>query len=94
MRKAYPIYDGGYQQTLATLRSYLERFANLQQVGRNGQHRYNNQDHSMLTAMLAVENLLGERHDIWNVNVDQEYHETTERAQPRRVEAAQRATAG
>jgi protoporphyrinogen oxidase len=94
MRKAYPIYDGGYQQTLATLRAYLETLPNLQQVGRNGQHRYNNQDHSMLTAILAVENLLGERHDIWSVNVDQEYHETTERAQPRRLESPQRAAAG
>jgi hypothetical protein len=44
-------------------------------VGRNGMHKYNNQDHSMFTAMLTVENILGADHDIWNVNVEQEYHE-------------------
>ena len=48
---------------------------NLQLVGRNGMHKYNNQDHSMLTAMLAVKNILGAKHDLWGVNVDQEYHE-------------------
>src|SRR5438034_236389 len=62
MRRAYPVYDAGYQEAVATIRSYLETLPNLQQVGRNGQHRYNNQDHSMLTAMLAVRNVLGERH--------------------------------
>jgi hypothetical protein len=48
-------------------------------VGRNGMHRYNNQDHSMLTAMLAVENILGARHDLWSVNVDEDYHEEVRR---------------
>jgi protoporphyrinogen oxidase len=85
MRKAYPVYDSQYQPALATIRAFLAQLSNLQQVGRNGQHRYNNQDHSMLTAMLAVENVMGERHDVWDVNVDSEYHETTERAQPRRL---------
>ena len=58
-----------------TIREWLDNFPNLQVVGRNGMHRYNNQDHSMLTAMLAVKNILGESHDLWSVNVEQEYHE-------------------
>jgi hypothetical protein len=44
-------------------------------VGRNGMHKYNNQDHSMLTAMLAVKNILGENYDLWSINIDQEFHE-------------------
>ncbi len=85
MRRAYPVYDGQYKSALATIRGYLQTLPNLQQVGRNGQHRYNNQDHSMMTSILAVENLFGAQHDVWNVNADQEYHETVERAQPRRL---------
>jgi protoporphyrinogen oxidase len=77
--KAYPIYDGQYRSALETIRRWLVRFPNLQVVGRNGMHRYNNQDHSMLTGMLAVENLLGATHDLWSVNVEKEYHE---RAKP------------
>lgn len=73
--KAYPVYDGEYRQHLQVLQDYLETFENLQTVGRNGMHRYNNQDHSMLTAMLAVKNILGEKHDLWNVNVERSYHE-------------------
>jgi protoporphyrinogen oxidase len=74
-RKAYPVYDGEYRQHLQVIQDYLETFENLQTVGRNGMHRYNNQDHSMLTAMLAVQNILGERHDLWTVNVERSYHE-------------------
>jgi protoporphyrinogen oxidase len=73
--KAYPVYDHEYSDALEVLRNWLDNFPNLQAVGRNGMHRYNNQDHSMLTAMLAVKNILGERHDLWSVNVEQEYHE-------------------
>jgi protoporphyrinogen oxidase len=73
--KAYPVYDGEYRQHLQVIQDYLETFENLQTVGRNGMHRYNNQDHSMLTAMLAVQNILGEHHDLWNVNVERSYHE-------------------
>jgi protoporphyrinogen oxidase len=73
--KAYPVYDGEYRQHLQVLQDYLDTFDNLQTVGRNGMHRYNNQDHSMLTAMLAVQNILGECHDLWNVNVERSYHE-------------------
>jgi protoporphyrinogen oxidase len=77
IRKAYPVYDPGYAERVATVRNWAATLANLQCVGRNGQHRYNNSDHSMLTAMLAVRNLLGEGHDIWSVNVDKEYHEAS-----------------
>jgi protoporphyrinogen oxidase len=77
MRKAYPVYDDGYEQAVAEIRDYLQTLGNLQLVGRNGMHKYNNQDHSMVTAMLAVRNLLGERHDLWAVNADDDYHEAT-----------------
>ena len=73
--KAYPVYDEGYQLALGEAREFLAGFENLQLVGRNGMHKYNNQDHSMLTAMLAVRNLFGESHDLWAVNADDEYHE-------------------
>jgi protoporphyrinogen oxidase len=76
--KAYPVYDHEYAQALEVIRNWLDNFPNLQLVGRNGMHRYNNQDHSMLTAMLAVKNILGEKHDLWSVNVEQEYHEEDE----------------
>jgi protoporphyrinogen oxidase len=75
MPKAYPVYDATYTESLQTVRQFLDRFGNLQLVGRNGMHKYNNQDHSMLTAMLAAKNILGARYDIWQVNADQEYHE-------------------
>lgn len=77
MPKAYPMYSQGYQRHVEVLRSWLEANAsNVWPVGRNGMHRYNNQDHSMFTAMLAVENIvLGAAHDIWSVNVESEYHE-------------------
>jgi protoporphyrinogen oxidase len=77
---AYPVYDGTYREALDQLRGWLAQFSNLQLVGRNGMHRYNNQDHSMLTAMLAVKNIAGEEHDLWHVNVDRSYHEDIESA--------------
>jgi protoporphyrinogen oxidase len=73
--KAYPVYNGTYAGYLQTLKDYLSGLANLQTVGRNGLHKYNNQDHSMLTAMLAVRNLCGEAHDLWSVNTERSYHE-------------------
>ncbi|HEX4492446.1 MAG TPA: NAD(P)/FAD-dependent oxidoreductase [Acidimicrobiia bacterium] len=83
MPKAYPMYDAAYKENVAVLRSWLERHApNVHPVGRNGMHRYNNQDHSMLTAMLSVENIFGAHHDVWNVNVEQEYHEERTAAPP------------
>jgi len=75
MPKAYPIYDSTYENSLSIVREFLSCIENFQVVGRNGMHRYNNQDHSMLTAMLAVENTLGAEHDLWKVNEEQEYHE-------------------
>lgn len=75
--KAYPYYDFSYQANVATITRYLDECApNIHPIGRNGMHKYNNQDHSMFTAMLTVENILGANHDIWAVNVDDEYHET------------------
>jgi protoporphyrinogen oxidase len=75
--KAYPIYDADYAERVATIRAWLDGIENLQQVGRNGLHRYNNSDHSMLTAMRAVDNVLaGAHHDIWEVNAESVYHET------------------
>ena len=80
--RAYPIYDEGYERRVATLRAWLEGLPGLQQVGRNGLHRYNNSDHSMLTAMRAVENLCdGTAHDIWAVNADGSYLESRELGQ-------------
>ena len=75
--KAYPVYDENYQESLKIIKSWVNsNTINFATVGRNGMHRYNNQDHSMLTAMLAVENLfLGKNHDLWSVNVEEEYHE-------------------
>jgi len=72
---AYPIYDHTYQIKLQTLRRYLEKLKNLQTIGRNGMHRYNNMDHSMLTGMQAVQNLEEKTHDIWRVNEAQTYLE-------------------
>jgi len=75
MRKAYPVYDASYREAMATIRSWLAGIANLQTIGRNGQHRYNNQDHSMLTGVYAARNVLGASYDVWDVNVEPEYHE-------------------
>ena len=78
MKKAYPIYDQYYHDSVDTLKHYLKQFSNLQTVGRNGLHRYNNQDHSMLTAVYAARNIFGAEYDIWSVNTDMEYHEAGE----------------
>jgi len=77
MPKAYPTYDQFYKDNVDVLRSWLATNApNVWPVGRNGMHKYNNQDHSMFTAMLTVENITqGAHHDIWEVNVEEEYHE-------------------
>ena len=76
MRKAYPYYDADYRRNVSIVKEWLEaNVPNVHPVGRNGMHRYNNQDHSMYTAMLTVENLTGASHDVWSVNVEEEYHE-------------------
>ena len=79
--KAYPVYDDAYQHHVATIGAALESdYPNLQPVGRNGMHKYNNQDHAMMTAMLAVKNIQSGRRqfDLWRVNQDAEYHEEGE----------------
>lgn len=75
VEKAYPVYDHSYQQRVQIIRDYLATFENLQTIGRNGLHRYNNQDHSMLTGLYAARNLLGESWNVWSVNTEQSYHE-------------------
>ncbi len=95
-KKAYPIYDDMYQFHVDTIREGLDaRFVNLHLVGRNGMHKYNNQDHAMMTGLLTARNIIaGARvFDPWGVNQDAEYHETvtaspdtlTERLVPRRI---------
>lgn len=77
MPKAYPFYDEHYRANVATIVEWLNAHAaNVHPIGRNGMHRYNNQDHSMYTAMLTAENIAtGTHHDVWSVNVEEEYHE-------------------
>jgi hypothetical protein len=89
--KAYPMYDSDYGDRVDAIRGWLDSIGGLQQVGRNGLHRYNNSDHSMLSAMRAVDNVLhGAGHDIWAVNVESAYHEEqtdAEHRQPYRGDA-------
>jgi len=74
--KAYPIYESEYREALGIVREFIDSLENFRTIGRNGLHRYNNQDHAMLTGMLAERSMvLGETHDLWNVNTDREYHE-------------------
>jgi protoporphyrinogen oxidase len=76
VEKAYPVYDSTYQQHLDVIKSYITCFDNFQTIGRNGLHRYNNQDHAMLTGMYAVRNILhGEATNLWAINAEQDYHE-------------------
>ena len=91
-KKAYPIYDDHYKANVQKVWRWVSlNLTNLQLVGRNGMHMYNNQDHSMLTGYLAAKNILGENHNLWSVNSSAEYHEdtvlldTTERSVPRRI---------
>jgi protoporphyrinogen oxidase len=80
--KAYPVYDDDYAKNVEILRRDLEqKFPTLHLVGRNGMHKYNNQDHAMMTAMLCVKNILAgeQKYDLWNVNQDAEYHESGDR---------------
>jgi protoporphyrinogen oxidase len=74
---AYPVYDEDFSHHLGLLRSFLGRLDNLQTMGRNGMHRYNNQDHSMLTGLYAAGNLFGERHDLWAVNTERAHLEVS-----------------
>jgi len=72
---AYPVYDPGYGDNLLKISCFIDGMENLQTIGRSGMHRYNNMDHSMLTGMLAVKNILGEKHNLWAVNEEEEYLE-------------------
>lgn len=78
---AYPVYEQGYKGHLRVIREYLARFENLQTIGRSGMHRYNNMDHSMLTGILAGQNVLGAHHDVWEVNEEEEYLERDRKAE-------------
>lgn len=73
--KAYPVYDMGYEEPLRKMKDYIRSIENLQFIGRGGSFRYNNTDHSIETGLLAAKNILGEHHDLENVNADEEYHE-------------------
>ena len=72
---AYPVYDPNYQDHLEVIKSFLSSIDNLQTIGRNGMHRYNNMDQSMHVGMLAAQNVLGANHDLWEVNEEKEYLE-------------------
>jgi hypothetical protein len=85
--KAYPMYDSGYRDHLETVKQFAAGFDNFQTIGRNGLHRYNNQDHAMLTGLLAVKNAItGDTNDLWSVNTDQEYHEEVREEMPGELE--------
>ena len=94
MPKAYPVYDAGYRDAVSTVRGDLAQLGNLQVIGRNGQHRYNNQDHSMVTGILAARNVAGASHDVWAVNVESDYHEQERAAAPAGGRAAPEAPRG
>jgi protoporphyrinogen oxidase len=93
-RAAYPVYDGEYRQAVDVIREFIEReIPNLQLVGRNGMHKYNNQDHAMMTGLMAARNIMGASYDLWRVNSDAQYLEEESGAEqgsrmvPRRLEA-------
>ena len=89
MPKAYPMYDEDWSTQVDTIRQYLaENMRNLQLVGRNGMHKYNNQDHSMITALYAARNICGASYDLWAVNTEPDYHEEKKQDLQRRAEPA------
>jgi len=72
---AYPVYDPDYKTQLSTIKDYLNQLSLIQVIGRNGLHRYNNQDHSMMMGLYAAWNILGENFSVWDINLEEEYHE-------------------
>ena len=90
--KAYPVYDEAYEGALAVIKPYINSFANLMTIGRNGTHTYNNQDHSMVTGMLAVRNLLGAQHDLWNLEGQDEYLEEVQEGGQSSIDLSQLAS--
>jgi protoporphyrinogen oxidase len=92
--KTYPAYFGTYDR-FHLIREFLDRFQNLYLVGRNGMHKYNNQDHSMLTAMTAVDNIIGgvrDKNNVWSINTEMEYHEEETKDEERASSAAAKST--
>jgi len=73
--KTYPVYDETYPENIKIVREYLDKFENLQPIGRYGMFKYNNMDHSILTGLFAAENILGKKHNIWEINADDDYQE-------------------
>lgn len=73
--KTYPVYSMDYCKNLDVVKNYTSQFLNLQCIGRNGMFKYNNMDHSILSALLAVDNIFGAKNNLWNVNTEQDYHE-------------------
>ncbi|MBL8188781.1 MAG: FAD-dependent oxidoreductase [Acidobacteria bacterium] len=94
MKKAYPVYDHHYQERVDIIRNYLDTLPNLQTIGRNGLHRYNNQDHSMLTGVYAARNIVGEKNDVWAVNTEQDYHEEVRSSETETVSTGYTKTMG
>ena len=90
-KKAYPVYDTEYKDAVAVVSGWIKGLENFQTVGRNGLHRYNNQDHSMLTGIYAARNIMGAEHDLWEVNVERSYHEEMQLKTDRKDEAARNA---
>ena len=87
--KTYPAYFGTYDR-FHIIRAFLDRFPNLYLVGRNGMHKYNNQDHSMLTAMTAVDNIIAgieDKENVWSINTEMEYHEEEVKNQARAADS-------
>jgi hypothetical protein len=81
--KAYPVYDSAYHDYLEVIKKFIGQLENLQTIGRNGLHRYDNQDHAMMTGILAARNvMLGEHNDLWSINTDGEYQEEIREATP------------
>jgi protoporphyrinogen oxidase len=91
--KAYPIYDRAYRDHIRRVREHIDPIQNLHTIGRNGMHKYNNQDHSMLTAMMAVDNMMGASLDVWSVNTDFDYHEEQRTESPDVTETSDRVLA-
>ena len=89
VKKAYPVYDDHYAQNMPRIRNFISTIENLTLVGRNGMHKYNNQDHSMLTGILAAENIQGANYDLWNVNTEQSYSEELNFSEVKQMMASQ-----
>ena len=93
VEKSYPVYDSTYKEHLQVLREFVEEFENMQTIGRNGLHRYNNQDHAMLTGIIAAGNIVNDaKNDVWAVNEDKQYHEEISRERLRSEPQATHAT--